>query len=229
MKGHTAAVNDVAFNGAGTVYPPSPAASSLLLPSERFANSVLTHAQAVRTRWHELCTVSGVTPLAPQMLVSCSSDLSLKLWEFEQTYECLKTLRGHEHSVSGVAFLPGDDIIVSASRDGTIKVWEVLVLTFLPLPSCHSFAPRASSFHSSRLLMLTDVLSVGAVAKWVLHQYAQGACRLGPEGTWEGCRGRQKDVRDEPRVADLHDVQRTEDGMGRACLERGSGSEEAIR
>ena len=70
------------------------------------------------------------------MLVSSSSDLSVKLWEFEQTYECLKTLRGHEHSVTGVAFLAGDALLVSASRDGTIKVWEVRPRSpspFLPL------------------------------------------------------------------------------------------------
>lgn len=32
---------------------------------------------------------------------------------------------GHDHNVSGVGFLPNGDFIVSASRDKTIKMWEV--------------------------------------------------------------------------------------------------------
>lgn len=58
-------------------------------------------------------------------LVSCSADMSIKLWDFSQTYECLRTMHGHEHSVSGVCFLKGGDFIVSSSRDKTIKMWEV--------------------------------------------------------------------------------------------------------
>ena len=59
-----------------------------------------------------------------RLLVSCSSDLSIKLWDFE-TYACLRTLHGHDHNVSSVAFLPTGDHIVSSSRDKTIKLWEV--------------------------------------------------------------------------------------------------------
>lgn len=32
---------------------------------------------------------------------------------------------GHDHSVSSVAVIPTTDIIVSASRDKTIKLWEM--------------------------------------------------------------------------------------------------------
>ncbi|KAF4526318.1 hypothetical protein B566_EDAN015471 [Ephemera danica] len=52
------------------------------------------------------------------------ADMSIKLWDF-QTYECLKTMHGHEHNVSSVCFMPGGDFIVSSSRDKTIKMWEV--------------------------------------------------------------------------------------------------------
>lgn len=57
-------------------------------------------------------------------LVSCSSDLSVKVWQFEDDYACLKTMHGHDHSVSSVAFVPATDFVVSASRDKTIKVWD---------------------------------------------------------------------------------------------------------
>ena len=59
-----------------------------------------------------------------KMLASCSADMSIKLWDF-QTYECVKTMHGHDHNVSSVSFLPTGDYILSSSRDKTIKMWEV--------------------------------------------------------------------------------------------------------
>ena len=32
---------------------------------------------------------------------------------------------GHDHNVSSVQFMPSGDFIVSASRDKTMKMWEV--------------------------------------------------------------------------------------------------------
>lgn len=58
------------------------------------------------------------------IIVSCSADLTIKVWDVNNDYKCIKTLYGHDHSVSSVTFLPSGDKIVSASRDKTIKVWE---------------------------------------------------------------------------------------------------------
>ncbi|KAK6026576.1 WD domain, G-beta repeat protein [Ostertagia ostertagi] len=60
-----------------------------------------------------------------KMLVSCSADMSIKVWEFGGSYACVKTLKGHDHNISSVCFLPSGDAILSASRDHTIKLWEV--------------------------------------------------------------------------------------------------------
>ena len=57
--------------------------------------------------------------------VSCSSDLTLKLWDVQNDYTASKTFHGHDHSISAVRFLPSDAQFASASRDQTIKVWEV--------------------------------------------------------------------------------------------------------
>lgn len=87
-------------------------------------------------------------------LASSSSDLSIKLWDFK-TYTCVRTLRGHDHTISSVCFVPspaslavsdpsigggggggssgtgvdasetGSAFLVSASRDKSIKVWEM--------------------------------------------------------------------------------------------------------
>ena len=50
--------------------------------------------------------------------------MSLKIWELKN-YSCLRTLIGHEHSVSSITFSEGGDFLLSASRDKTAKLWEV--------------------------------------------------------------------------------------------------------
>lgn len=63
------------------------------------------------------------------VLASSSVDLSIKLWDFstDGDYECLKTLRGHDHNVCGVVFGPGtlSDRLFSCSRDHTVKIWDL--------------------------------------------------------------------------------------------------------
>ena len=56
--------------------------------------------------------------------MTCSADLSVKLWDAKADYKCVKTLMGHDHSVSSVIFSISGDMIISASRDKTIKIWE---------------------------------------------------------------------------------------------------------
>ncbi|CAM9416594.1 unnamed protein product [Choristocarpus tenellus] len=63
-----------------------------------------------------------------QGLASCGADMSVKVWDFSQgtPRECLRTLRGHDHNVSCVAWVPpSGERIISCSRDQTIKIWEV--------------------------------------------------------------------------------------------------------
>lgn len=60
-------------------------------------------------------------------VVSCSSDLTLKVWDSTNAYAILKTLHGHDHTISSVRFIPPrGDLAVSCSRDNSIKVWDVL-------------------------------------------------------------------------------------------------------
>ncbi|THV06209.1 dynein regulator [Dendrothele bispora CBS 962.96] len=59
------------------------------------------------------------------MLVTCGYDLFIKLWNVENEYQNSATLRGHEHSISSARFLPGDDKILSSSRDHTLRIWEI--------------------------------------------------------------------------------------------------------
>ncbi|KII89078.1 hypothetical protein PLICRDRAFT_53558 [Plicaturopsis crispa FD-325 SS-3] len=59
------------------------------------------------------------------LLVTCSSDLFIKIWDTQNEWKNTKTFPGHEHSVSSVRFMPGDQQIVSASRDRSIRIFDV--------------------------------------------------------------------------------------------------------
>jgi platelet-activating factor acetylhydrolase IB subunit alpha len=65
-------------------------------------------------------------PRGNTLLASCSSDLSVKLWDPVDDYKNVRTLLGHDHSVSAVRFIPAStNLLVSASRDMTLKIWDV--------------------------------------------------------------------------------------------------------
>ena len=56
-----------------------------------------------------------------------------QVWDFSDAgggrANCLKTLRGHDHNVSCVAWVPpSGDTLVSCSRDQTIRFWEVRLI-----------------------------------------------------------------------------------------------------
>jgi platelet-activating factor acetylhydrolase IB subunit alpha len=61
------------------------------------------------------------------LLASCSADLTIKLWDVTQAaYACVKTLYGHDHNVSALAFVGANGArLVSVSRDKTLKVWQI--------------------------------------------------------------------------------------------------------
>ncbi|KAJ2974737.1 hypothetical protein NUW58_g8561 [Xylaria curta] len=65
-------------------------------------------------------------PRGNTLLASCSSDLTIKLWDPANEYKNIRTLPGHDHSVSALRFIPGSaNLLVSASRDQTLKIWDV--------------------------------------------------------------------------------------------------------
>jgi platelet-activating factor acetylhydrolase IB subunit alpha len=59
------------------------------------------------------------------LLASCSSDLSVKLWNAADGYNNFRTLQGHEHIVSAVRFIPNGPLLASASKDMEVRLWDV--------------------------------------------------------------------------------------------------------
>ncbi|CAG8954436.1 hypothetical protein HYFRA_00006063 [Hymenoscyphus fraxineus] len=70
-------------------------------------------------------------PRGGTILASCSLDMTIKLWDPSNDYKNIRTLHGHEHSVSAVRFIPSSagqasgNLLVSASRDTSIRIWDV--------------------------------------------------------------------------------------------------------
>ncbi|KAH8890303.1 dynein regulator [Thozetella sp. PMI_491] len=72
-------------------------------------------------------------PRGGTLLASCSSDLTIKLWDPSDDYKNIRTLPGHDHSVSAVRFIPSGaagapssgNLLVSASRDKSLRIWDV--------------------------------------------------------------------------------------------------------
>lgn len=65
-----------------------------------------------------------------QLLVSCSADLSIKVFNPKQEFANIRTLAGHEHTISAVtcfhdASPTKREYIASASRDKTVRLWEL--------------------------------------------------------------------------------------------------------
>ena len=100
MKGHTDAIQDIAFDHTGKLLGKRETCFLLKLTRQLYCN------------------------LLPSLAASCSADMSIRLWDFT-TYECMRTLQGHDHNVSSVCFMPSGDFLVSSSRDKSIKMWEV--------------------------------------------------------------------------------------------------------
>ncbi|OMJ14327.1 Nuclear distribution protein PAC1, partial [Smittium culicis] len=85
---------------------------------------------------------------------SCSSDLTVRIWDSQNDYKNIKTLHGHDHSISSVCFL-GPDKIVSASRDKTIKIWEFSSGYCVKTISGHSEWVRHVSVSEDSKLLIT--------------------------------------------------------------------------
>lgn len=59
-----------------------------------------------------------------QLLASCSSDLTIKLWSLSD-YSCIRTFEGHQHSVLRVSFLTKGLQLLSCCSNGNLKLWNI--------------------------------------------------------------------------------------------------------
>lgn len=56
-------------------------------------------------------------------LISGADDRYVKIWDY-QNKTCVQTLEGHTQNISAVCFHPELPIVLTASEDGTVKIWH---------------------------------------------------------------------------------------------------------
>lgn len=71
------------------------------------------------------------SPTSRNVLVTASGDNTIKLWRFQdEQLSLVSTLKGHKAAVWKVAFIPQDEVIVSASEDRTVTLWRPSIFNF---------------------------------------------------------------------------------------------------
>lgn len=60
------------------------------------------------------------------VFASCSADLTIKIYD-GSSYNNIRTLTGHDHTISSIKFSPvKPQILYSVSRDRNVKIWDVI-------------------------------------------------------------------------------------------------------
>jgi len=131
------------------------------------------------------------------LLASCSSDLTVKLWDPSNEYTNIRTLSGHDHSVSAVRFLTpsSGNLLVSASRDTTLRIWDTSTGYCVKTIRGHSDWVRdvSPSFDGKwlvsggrdRAARIWDVASGEAKATLLGHENFIECCAFAPPASYE--------------------------------------------
>uniref|UniRef100_A0AC34RJ65 LisH domain-containing protein n=1 Tax=Panagrolaimus sp. JU765 TaxID=591449 RepID=A0AC34RJ65_9BILA len=124
FTGHRGAVNCVLFHPVYTFFATASDDSTIKIwdiGKQRCERTLSGHTDAVNDL--------AISPDG-RLLASCSNDMFVKIWDMTETFECVKTFAGHEHSISSVAFVRNNTVL-TASRDHFIKLWDLNSITCL--------------------------------------------------------------------------------------------------
>lgn len=194
LESHRSVINCVAFH---------PVFSSVATGSDDYTIKVWDWEEGELER-----TIKGHTravldvdfggPKGGTLLASCSSDLKIKLWDPANDYNNIRTLPGHDHSVSAVRFIPSSgNLLVSASRDKTIKIWDITTGYCVRTLEGHAGWVRdvAPSFDGRFLFStgddqtgrLWDISTQTAETKMTMigHEHVNECCAIAPPASYQ--------------------------------------------
>ena len=141
-------------------------------------------------------------PKGGTLLASCSSDLTIKLWDPSEEYKNIRTLPGHDHSVSAVRFVSSGaagspstgNLLVSASRDKTIRIWDVSTGYCVKTLRGHADWVRdvfpsydgrwLLSAGNDQTARLWDASSGEAKSTFLGHEHVIECCTIAPPATY---------------------------------------------
>lgn len=158
LVGHTAMINDLAFNKEGTLLASGGNDCVLKLwniATEACIASLISHNQAI------LCV-----QFSPDgsLLASGSKDTTITIHKVA-TQELLATLIGHRSGIWSIIISPDNQFLYSASCDGSLKVWHVPTCSLLK-----NLVPRQrSKLHSMAMQpdgTLVTVSKSGDIVFW---------------------------------------------------------------
>lgn len=70
--------------------------------------------------------ISVVIQISNNRIASGSSDKTIKIWNGDEPYNCISTLKGHTLSVCALLELKGKDLLVSGCGDKTMRIWSLI-------------------------------------------------------------------------------------------------------
>lgn len=161
LTGHSSKVNAVTFSPDGACIASGAGTSWDIADAEGVSTVVVwdaetggaLHTLTGHTEWIAHCSFSR----SGRLLVSGSSDNTLRVWDMAQPGKPVVTLTGHTRTVTSCCFSPVDDsTICSSGKDGTLRLWDVGTGRELHvLAAAHAGSANACAFSADGMRVLS--------------------------------------------------------------------------
>jgi len=95
-----------------------------------------------------------------RFLLSGGRDVTLKIWDVENSYELVKTITAHLLHINSIVYNFGGSLIATGSMDKTIKIWDAVHFSLLKVIDKSKMEMHTSSVN--KLLWMDDNILISA-------------------------------------------------------------------